>query len=84
MGFPGSSAGKESACNAGEPSSIPRLGRSPGGGHGNPFQDSCLENPHGQRNLVGYSPWGHKQSDTTEQLSTAGLSQLSFQGASIF
>ena len=74
MGFPGSSAGKESACNAGEPSSIPRLGRSPGGGHGNPFQDSCLENPHGQRSLVGYSPWGHKQSDTTEQLSTAGLS----------
>ena len=32
---------------------IPRLGRSPGGGHGNPLQYSCLENPHGQRNLVG-------------------------------
>jgi len=52
-GFPGRSAGKESACNAGDPSSIPGLGRSPGGGHGNPLQYSCLENPHGQRILVG-------------------------------
>ena len=45
MGFPGSSAGKESACNAGNLGSIPGLGRSPGGGHGNPFQYSCLKNP---------------------------------------
>ena len=37
---------------------------------GNPLQYSCLENPHGQRSLVGYGPWGHKESDTTEQLST--------------
>ena len=37
-------------------SSIPRSGRSPGGGHGNPLQYSCLENPHGQSSLVGYSP----------------------------
>ena len=37
---------------------IPGLGRSPGGGHDNPLQYSCLENPHGQRSLVGYSPWG--------------------------
>ena len=44
---------------------------SPGEGHGNPFQYSCLENPHGQRSLVGYSPWGLKESDTTERLSTA-------------
>ena len=51
--------------------SIPGLGRSPGGGHDNPLQYSSLENPHGQRSLAGYSPWGHKQSDTTEQLSTA-------------
>ena len=36
--------------------SIPGLGRSPGGGHGNLLQDSCLENPYGQRSLVGYSP----------------------------
>ena len=45
MGFPGGSDGKESACNGGDPSSIPGLGRSPGGGHGNPLQYSCLENP---------------------------------------
>ena len=36
--------------------SIPGLGRSAGGGHGNPLQYSCLENNHGQRNLGGYSP----------------------------
>ena len=46
--------------------SIPGLGRSPGGGHGNPLQCSYLENPQGQRSLVGYSPQGHKESDTTE------------------
>ena len=39
----------------------------PGGGHGNPLQYSCLENPHGQRSLVTYSPWGRKDSDTTER-----------------
>ena len=71
MGFPGGSDGKESACNAGDLGSIPGLGRSPGGGHGNPLQYSCLENPQGQRSLVGYSPWSHKESDTTEWLSTA-------------
>ena len=52
---------------------IPRSGRYPGGGHGSPLQYSCLENPHGQRSLVGYSPWGHKESDMTERLSTAQL-----------
>ena len=51
--FPGGSDGKESACNARDLGSIHGLGRSPGGGHGNPFQYSCLENPHGQRCLVG-------------------------------
>ena len=71
MGFPGNSAGKESSHNAGDLGSIPGLGRSPGGGHGNPLQYSCLENPQGQRSPVGYSPWGHKESDMTEQLSTA-------------
>ena len=45
---------------------IPGLGRSSGGGHGNPLQYSCLENSHGQKSLVGYSPWGHKKSDPTE------------------
>ena len=70
LGFPGGSDSKEFACNVGDLTSIPGLGRFPGGGHGNPLQYSCLENPHGQRNLVGYSPWGHKESDMTEQLST--------------
>ena len=52
---------KESACNAGDPGSIPESGRSPGEGNGNPLQYSCLD----------YSmdrPWVHKESDTTEQL----------------
>ena len=69
MDFPGGSD-KELTCNAGDLGSIPGLGRAPGGGHGNPFQYSCLENPHGQRSLVSYSPWGHKESDTTERLNT--------------
>ena len=63
---------KNPPANAGEirdVDSIPELGRSPGGGHGNPLQCSCLENPtvRGvgwavvQRSLVGYRPWGHKR-----------------------
>ena len=44
--------------------------RSPGEGNGNPLQYSCLEKSQGQRSLVGYTPWGHKELDTTEQLST--------------
>jgi len=50
---------KNSPANAGdirEVGSIPRLGRYPRGGHGNPLQYSCVENPHGQGSLVGYSP----------------------------
>ena len=62
-GFWGSSAGKESTCNAGDLGSIPGLGRSPGGGHGNLLQYSCLENSHGQRSLVGYSPWGFSRQE---------------------
>ena len=46
---------------------IPGSGSSPGGGNGNPFQFSCLENSHGQRSLAGYSPCGHKESDTTKE-----------------
>ena len=45
MGFPGSSDGKESACNAGDPGLIPGSGRSPGERNGNPLPHSCLENP---------------------------------------
>ena len=55
VGFPGGSESKESACQAGDLGLIPGLGRSPGEGNGNPHQYSCLENPHGQRNLVGYN-----------------------------
>ena len=73
LGFFGGSDGKESACNVGDMGSIPGLGRSPGGGNGNRLQYSCLENPHGQRGLVGYSPWGCKELDTTERLSTAHI-----------
>ena len=50
--------------------SIPGSGRSSGGGNGNPLQYSCLENPHGQRSLAGYSPQGRKESGTTAWLST--------------
>ena len=66
MGFPHSSIGKESACNAGDLGLTPGLGRSPGGGNGNPFQYSCLENPsHGQRILAGYNLWGPQELDMT-------------------
>ena len=61
---------KESACSAGatgDTSLTSGLGRSPGGGHGNPLQYySCLGNPHGQRSLAGYSPWGCKLLDMAE------------------
>ena len=77
-GFPGGSDGKESACNVGDLGSIPKLGRSPGGGHGNLLQYSCLEKPHGQKSQVGYSPWGHKESDKTEQLRTHTHQSLYF------
>ena len=54
---------KISDCNAGDAGDlglIPGSRRSPGEGNGNPLQYSCLEKSHGQRNPVGYSPWGHK------------------------
>ena len=61
MGFPGGSDGKESACNAGHFGLTPgSKGRSPGGGNCYPPQYSCLENPHGQRSLAGYSPCGRR------------------------
>ena len=59
--FPGGSDSKESTFNVGDMGSVPRLRRSPGGRHGNSLQDSCLENPHGQRSLAAYSPWGHRE-----------------------
>ena len=83
LGFLGGLDGKESACIAGDLGLIPGLGRFPGRGHGNPFQYSCLENPHEQRSLAGYSPWGHKQSNTTERLSTAQLISIMTIGKTI-
>ena len=66
--FPCGNSGKElaSAGDIGDAGSIPGSGWSPGGGHDNPLQYSCLENPRGQRSLEGYSPWGHKESGTAE------------------
>ena len=54
------------AGDIGDMGSISGLGRSSRGGHGNPLQYFCLEDPHGQKSLAGYSPQGHKESDTTE------------------
>ena len=63
MGFPCSSVGKESACNAGDPGSIPGLGRSPGEENGNPLQYPCLENL-----LDSGVLWACKELGTTERL----------------
>ena len=71
LGFPGGLVSKESTCNEGDMVSVPGLGRPSGGGHGDPLQYFCLENPHGQRSLVGSSPWGRKELDTTGRPSTA-------------
>ena len=65
-GFPDGSDSKESACNERDLGLIPGFGRSPGGGHDNPLQYSCLENPHGQRSLADYSPWGCKELGMTD------------------
>ena len=73
-GFPSGSDGKESAYNVGDPGSIPGLGRSPGGGHGNSLQYSCLENLHRQRSLVGCNSCGRKRQDKTERLTHTRVS----------
>ena len=67
LDFPGGSDSKASAYNVGESGSIPRSERSPGGGNGN-TPVFLPGGSHGWWNLVGYSPWGRKESDTTEQL----------------
>ena len=76
QGFPGGGSGKEPTqkknppTNVGDLGSIPGLGRPPGRGHGKPLQYSCLENPHGQRSLVGSSPWDLKETGKTETITT--------------
>ena len=59
---------KNPPSKAGEEDLIPGGRRCPGGGNGNSVQYSCLENPQGQRSLMGYSPWGLKESDKTEPM----------------
>ena len=79
LGFPGSGGGKEPACQSRKQRDlrlIPGLGRSHGGGHENPLQYFCLENPHGQRSLESYSPWDHKELDTTEATQCACIEQI--------
>ena len=76
-GFPDGSASKESACNAGDTGDGVPLVRSPGGGNGNPFQYSCLEDPMEDPWKIPeepgglYSPKCHRQSDKTEHESTS-------------
>ena len=77
MGFPGGSDGKESACNAGDLDSIPGWGGSPG--EGNSWLPTPVFLPrefHGQTNLAGYSPWGHKESDVDRATHTFTLSLI--------
>ena len=71
LGLPCGSAGKESTCNVGDLGSIPGLGRPPGAGNGYPLQYSCLEN-----SMDYIYPQGHKELDTTEQLSHLNLQSL--------
>ena len=68
LGFPGGSDGKASACNAGDPGSIPGLGRSPRRRKWQSTPPLLPGKSHGRRRLIGYSPWGRKESDTTERL----------------
>ena len=73
-GLPGGTSGKEPSCQCWRVKDvdlIPGPGRSPGGGHGNPLQCSCLENPHGQRSLAGYSPRRCRESSRTARLNLA-------------
>ena len=67
-GFPGGSDGKESVCSKGDSGSIPGSGGSPGEGNDNPLQVFLPGELHGQRSLIGYSPWGCKELDATQLL----------------
>ena len=71
--MPGGSVVKSPPANAGDTGSIPGLGISPGGGNGKPTPVFLPGESHGQRSLAGYSPWGHREGDTTEQLSMCAM-----------
>ena len=73
MNFPGGSDGKESTRNVGNLGSIPGPGKIPGRRKRQPSPVSCLEKSYGWRSLVGYRPWSHKESDTTERLTHSVL-----------
>ena len=72
-GFPGGAEVKASACNVGDLGLIPGSGRSSGEGNGNPLQYSWPGKCHGQRSIVGYSPWDRKELDMTERLHFTSL-----------
>jgi len=67
MGFPEGVSGKHACqCRRHKRHGFDALGIRPGGGLGHPLQYPCLENPHGQKSLAGYSPQGRKEPDMTE------------------
>ena len=79
LGFPDDSVGKEATCNAegtADARSIPRSGRSLGGGKWQSTPIFLTGKSHGQRNLAAYSPQGHKKSDMTEQIHSLYLTGL--------
>ena len=78
--FSGDSVVKNPPANAEDSGSIPGSGRSPGEGNDNQLQYSFSGKSHGQRSLAGYSPWGHKELDTTQQLSNNDNCIFSYQG----
>ena len=73
LGFPGGSDGKESACNAGDQGSVPESEDPLEKGMATHSNIHAWTESHGQKSLVGYSPWGCKESDTTEQLTLIGV-----------
>ena len=80
--FPGDSDGKESVCNTRDPGLIPGSRRSHGEENDYPLQYSCLENSMELRSPAGYSPWGRKESDTTEQVTLHDVVLMCYQTAS--
>ena len=68
LGFPHSSDSRESACNAGDPGSLPWVGKIPWRREQEPTPVFLSEESHGLKSLTGHSPWGCKELDTTEQL----------------